>query len=142
MYISEASARARLKDNFDKFYNLSTRPADFSDDVANAEGEVNSYIGRRYKLPPAGDGLGTAAQIALDLLEALAWKRSGAGSTMPEKIKDAVDAARKKLADYSTGKAVLIGAEYADAPGGIGTPVAVVDGDAPMFTKDRLSELL
>jgi hypothetical protein len=142
MYITDSNARARLKTNFDKFYPSATRDAEFADDVSKAEGFVNGYIGKRYVIPPSGSALDTVTSLALDLLEGFAWKRGGAGSQIPDNIKDNVAAALRILADYSTGKAVLMGGTYAASPGNMGTPVAVVEGDDAVFTNDRLQGLL
>lgn len=141
MYITEANARARLKENFDKFYDLAARPDDFADDVSKAENTVNSYAGKRYVVPPSGAALSMLTQLSLDLLERYAYKRSGAGSTIPEKIQDAHDDAIKILADYSTGKAVLIGGTFTSSPGNMGSAIAVVEGDDAVFTKTRLNGL-
>ena len=77
--------------------------------------------------------------LALDLFEDLAWKRGGEGEEIPKKIADAAERARAMLKDFAKGAAVLTGAAFADAPGGSGEAIAVVSGDEPMFTKEKMS---
>lgn len=138
-YITETNARARLKDQFDDFFDLNTAPQDFNDDVAAAEGEVNSLVGRRYVLPVSTEeALAVCTALALDLFAERAWMRAEAGSEIPEKIKDMAAIARKRLEQISKGISSFIGAAQQSAPGGAATALAISTGDEPQMTSAKL----
>jgi hypothetical protein len=141
MYINEDNAAKRLGGQFAEFYDIETDQAPFDEDVARIEGEVNSLVGRRYQLPPAGAGLGLVIGLALDLFEERAWQRGGAGDTVPAKVTEKAAQARKLLEQISAGKATLADSQQASAPAGSAAAVAVVQIDTPLMTSKRLQEL-
>lgn len=140
MYITSTNATARLGSLFAQFYNLETKPDEFANDVERAEGEVNMFVGRRYILPPStSEASAVTRELALDLFEEQAWTRGGAGSTVPEKVKDKAARARKLLEQISKGVAKFVGATEQEAPGGAATAVAVSSGEDATMTKDSLT---
>lgn len=140
MYINSDNAAKRLGGQFASFYDLPTDADAFAEDVGRIEGEVNSLVGRRYSLPPTGDGLSLVTGLALDLFEERAWQRGGAGDAVPEKVTAKAAQARKLLEQIAAGKAMLIGSNQVSGPGG-GAAVAVVSADEPVMTTKRLMEL-
>lgn len=134
-YITEASCRNRLPDDFDNLYDLPGAQDDLTQDIEGVEGMVDSYVGKRYEVPvTATRALLLVVPLVLDLFAERAFGR-GAGSEIPKKISDSADTARKMLKEIAAGSMTLAGATgLTERPSG-GADAILVDGNAPEFTR-------
>lgn len=137
-YIDIDIVRADLEEDLDGFYTLPDQQQKLEDDIAFAEGIVNSYVGKRYQTPVTdSSALDVLRPITLDVFKGKAYDR-GAGPELPAKIVDAVKTAMAMLKDIAEGKATLAGAVgLAERPEG-GAEAIIVEGNAPEFAKGHL----
>ena len=137
-YIQIADCQAALKDNFDSLYALPANQADLDADIVASESRVNSYVGKRYKLPITDAGaIADLKALALDLFVERAWWRS-TGDEIPKKVSERADNARTALADISKGVGTIGGATALAEQSPGGAEAIVVDGNRPEFTRDKM----
>lgn len=137
-YIQTVDCQAALKENFGSLYALPQDQPDLDGDIAAAESRVNSYVGKRYKLPvtdPAA--IADLKALVLDLFCERAFGRA-AGDELPKKVATRADNARKALTDIGKGVGTIGGAAALaeQTPGG--AEAIVVDGNPPQFTRDQM----
>lgn len=83
-----------------------------------AQALINMWLAKRYATPVSTADAATAAtlrKVTLDLAEYGAWASAAPRRTLPERVKQAFDAAMEWLRDVAAGKAELPGAAAAEA---------------------------
>ena len=135
-YITEASCRNRLRDDFDNLYELPGAQDDLTQDIEGVEGVVDSYVGKRYEVPVTDTrALLFIVPLVLDLFAERAF---GAGSEIPKKISDSADTARKMLEKIASGAMTLAGATgLTERPSG-GADAILVDANTPEFKRSDM----
>ena len=137
-YIEQSDVEQRLRDNLAALYNLPTEQGDLDADIASAEALVDSYLGRRYAVPvTSNEAQNVLKVLSLALFEELAWSRA-IGEELPKKVWDAANTARKQLEQISRGEISLAGADVTESAGGSSSAVAVVSGNDPEFTRQKM----
>jgi phage gp36-like protein len=141
MYANTDDLKGRLKSFFDQLYaddeaaggvNLE----DAAEDIEAAEAEVDGAAGVRYTVPvTATAALPLLKNWTLTITEELAWRRSAQGAS-PENVKDRVKEVRRQLERLAKKEVVLQGAGESSASSG---GASIVSGDAPVFTREKMS---
>jgi len=103
--------------------------------IADADTEIDSYIGRRYVTPvvPVPDLLG---RLSLDLVAEILYARR-AHATTPEAVTRAAKTARAILVDIAANKADIPGLAETDTSG-TSACGASFDADERLFTRSTL----
>ena len=139
MYATLDDFKLRLKDHYEQIYSDDEGVVDESamtDDLNEAYGVVNGYVGKRYAIPvTAGDALPLLKACQLALACELAWMRPD-NDEIPEKIKDAAKTARAQLKDISKGD-ITLPADAVESSGGAGGSV-IVQSETPVFGRSNM----
>lgn len=138
-YATLTELQERLEGFFDQLYTDEATGLVDTDqaekDLADATGEVNSFVAARYAIPvTAANALELLRNITLTLAEELAWNRGGSDS-LPEKLCKRAANARQLLRGIANGTNALDGA--AEKSSSAGGAAAVVISD-PVFKRSQL----
>jgi phage gp36-like protein len=143
-YISNADIEERL--GSDAYVQLTDDDGDGVADVGvvdearqGAEGEVDSCLAKRYKVPvdveSDGELAALLASIALDLVE---FRLRSRRPPIPDEAKAQAKRAREWLQDVANGTAELASAERLES-GYVPGPISQSSGEPRMLSHDELS---
>ncbi len=139
LYLTTEDAQAKLRDDFAQLYTLPDDQDALDKDLADADGLVNAYLRKRYALPVTdAEALRAVRAWSIALFCPVAYQRNSSGD-IPEKVKLAEKNARADLSMIATGAIKLPGNQTEAGSGSSsGSSVAVVTGNEPQFTHDKL----